>query len=119
MCPLPIAVVGLERVVGSARGNHNGNVFDVRVGRKSALDTHRLTRWPVPAHPHVAAADELSVGTVKLTSTTATCGVFAMPNASGRCHGVPGNERARAQESMIAGAKPMSSNIEQVAHDVK
>ena len=36
----------------------------------------------------------------------------------GRCHGVPQDERARAQKSLMAGAKPMSSNGEQVANDV-
>jgi CheY-like chemotaxis protein len=57
-------------------------------------------------------------GTVKLTSTTATLGIISTPKSSGRCHGVPRNERARAQKSLMAGAKPMSSNGEQVANDV-
>jgi hypothetical protein len=45
-------------------------------------------------------------------------GVVAALNASGRCHGVPRNERARAQKALMAGAKPMSSNGEQVANDI-
>ena len=39
-------------------------------------------------------------------------------NTSGRCYGVPFNERARALTSLMAGAKPMSSNGEEVANDV-
>src|SRR5215510_11167879 len=58
------------------------------------------------------------LGTVKLTSTTATCGVIATPNASGRCRNVPRNERARAQKSLMAGTELMSSNGEQVANRV-
>jgi hypothetical protein len=45
-------------------------------------------------------------------SAAATWGVIATPNASGRCRGVPRNERARSQKSLMAGAKPMSSNGE-------
>ena len=55
-------------------------------------------------------------GTVKLTSITVMCGAFAMPNTSSRCRGVPRDERARAQKSLIAGAELMSSNGEQVAN---
>ena len=45
-------------------------------------------------------------------------GVITMPNASGRCHGVPRNERARAQKSLMAGTELMSSNREQVVNGV-
>jgi len=45
-------------------------------------------------------------------------GVVAVPNVSGCCHGVPCHERAGAQKSLMAGAKPMSTNREQIAHDV-
>jgi hypothetical protein len=41
-----------------------------------------------------------------------------MPNTSCRCRGVPGNERARAQKSLMAGTELMSSNGEQVANGV-
>ncbi|HKA60755.1 MAG TPA: hypothetical protein VKD28_19225, partial [Gemmatimonadales bacterium] len=41
-----------------------------------------------------------------------------MANVSGGCHGVPHHERAGALKSLMAGAKPMSANNEQVAHDV-
>jgi hypothetical protein len=41
-----------------------------------------------------------------------------MPNTSCRCRGVPGNERARAQKSLMAGAKLTSSNCERVANGV-
>jgi len=44
--------------------------------------------------------------------------VVAALSASGRCHGVPRNERARSQKALVAGAKPMSSNGEQVANDI-
>jgi hypothetical protein len=59
-----------------------------------------------------------SRGTVKLTSTAATWGAIATPNASSRCRGVPRNERARAQKSLMAGTELMSSNGEQVANGV-
>ena len=48
----------------------------------------------------------------------ATLGVISTPKSSGRCHVVPRHARARAQKSLMAGAKPMSSNGEQVANDV-
>jgi hypothetical protein len=57
-------------------------------------------------------------GTVKLTSTAVMLGIISTPKSSARCYGVPRNERARAQKSLMAGAKPMSSNGEQVANDV-
>jgi hypothetical protein len=41
-----------------------------------------------------------------------------MPNTSGRCRGVPRNERAGAQKSLMAGAELMSSNGEQVSNGV-
>ena len=49
---------------------------------------------------------------------TATLGVVSAPKASGRCHGVPRHERARAQKSLMAGTELMSSNGEQVANGV-
>jgi hypothetical protein len=45
-------------------------------------------------------------------------GDVAAFDASGRRRGVPRHERARAQKSLMAGAKPMSSNGEQVANNV-
>jgi hypothetical protein len=45
-------------------------------------------------------------------------GIISTPKSSGRCHGVPRNERAQPQKALTAGAKPMSSNGEQVANDV-
>jgi hypothetical protein len=44
--------------------------------------------------------------------------VVAASNGSGRCHGVPRRERARAQKALMAGAKSMSSNGEQVANGI-
>jgi hypothetical protein len=41
-----------------------------------------------------------------------------MPNTSSRCRGVPRDERARAQKSLMAGAEMMSSNGKQVANGV-
>jgi hypothetical protein len=43
---------------------------------------------------------------------TATLGVVSVPKASSRCHGVPRHERARAQKSLMAGAKAIPSNGE-------
>ena len=57
-------------------------------------------------------------GTVKLTSITVMCGAFPMSNTSSRCRGVSRDERARAQKSLMAGAKPMPPNREQVANDI-
>jgi hypothetical protein len=45
-------------------------------------------------------------------------GRYREPHASGRCRGVPRNERARAQKSLMAGTELMSSNGEQVANGV-
>ncbi len=72
----------------------------------------------MPAVYRMARALRDGDGAVKLTSTTAMLGIISTPKSSGRCHGVPRNERARAQKSLMAGAKPMSSNGEQVANDV-
>jgi len=66
-------------------------------------------------HLHAARARS---GTVKSTPATATLAVFADADASGRCHGIPRNERACTKKSLMAGTKPMSSNGEQVADDV-
>jgi hypothetical protein len=60
----------------------------------------------------------LVLGTVKLTHPRRTSGIVAVPSVSGCCHGVPRHERAGALKSLMAGAKPMSANGEQVAHDV-
>ena len=51
-------------------------------------------------------------GHCQVNVVTATLGVVSAPKTSGRCHGVPRHERARAQKSLMAGAKPMSSNGE-------
>ena len=48
----------------------------------------------------------------QINVVTATLGDVSAPKASGRCHDVPRHERARAQKSLMAGAKPMSSNGE-------
>jgi hypothetical protein len=45
-------------------------------------------------------------------------GVVAASKGSGRRCGAPRGERARTQKSRMAGQKPMSPNVEQVAHDV-
>jgi len=45
-------------------------------------------------------------------------GVVAASKESGRRDGAPRGERARTQKSLMAGSKPMSPNVEQVAHDV-
>jgi LmbE family N-acetylglucosaminyl deacetylase len=55
--------------------------------------------------------DEVNRGHCQV-NVAATLGVASAPKASGRCHGVPRHERARAQKSLMAGAKPMSSNGE-------
>jgi hypothetical protein len=66
----------------------------------------------------VVGRSDANLGTVKLTSTAATWGVIATPNASGRCRGVPRNERARTQKSLMASTELMSSNREQVVNGV-
>jgi len=74
----------------------------------------KLAHGGLASHPHqdVLAIDSRSYrsrwrrssglpdggprGIVKLTTTTATLGIVSTPKSSGRCHGVPRNERARA-----------------------
>jgi hypothetical protein len=55
-------------------------------------------------------------GTVKLRLIMDALGVAAKPNASGRCRGVPRDERTREQKSLMAGAEAMASNCEHVAN---
>ena len=43
-------------------------------------------------------------GHCQVNVVTATLGVVSAPKTSGRCHGVPRHERARAQKSLMAGA---------------
>jgi len=61
----------------------------------------------------------LVLGTVKLTHPRRTSGIVAVPSVSGCCHGVPRHERAGALKSLMAGAKPMSANGEQVPPTVR
>ena len=77
-----------------------------------------LAGWLAVLSPCLLQLNGVLHGTVKLTSTAATWGVIATPNALGRCRGAPRNERTRAQKSLMAGAKPMSSNGEQVTNGV-
>jgi hypothetical protein len=87
-----------------------------------ANDSERLAGWTglEPAASGVIDQESPTAlqGTVKLTSFAAMWGVIATANVSSRCRGVPRNESARTQKSLMVGTELMSSNGEQVTNGV-